>query len=128
VAVAPDGGRLATAQASGTFRVWDLATGVRLHTLDPDGGLPPYVVSAADVAFSPDGRWLAGTYNIWSECRRSWRGTVAVWQAGTGGAATLMRLGVEAGPCLWTPTGDGLRVHGTRHVFAFTFATARPAN
>ncbi|WP_030435536.1 hypothetical protein [Actinoplanes subtropicus] len=67
------------------------------------------------------------SYNTWAERRRGWRGTVAVWEVGTGVVATLMRLSVEAGRCVWTPTGDGLRIHGSRHVFAVTFVTGGPA-
>jgi WD40 repeat protein/tRNA A-37 threonylcarbamoyl transferase component Bud32 len=51
VAFSSDGRRLATASQDGTVRVWDTGTGQELLSLTRLGG---------PVAFSPDGRWLAG--------------------------------------------------------------------
>jgi WD40 repeat protein len=73
LAVAPDGRRAAAACGDGTVLVWDVRTGRRvLGPLDLDG-------IADDVAFSPDGSWLAAGGST-----RGAGGTVAVWDAASG--------------------------------------------
>lgn len=52
-AQSPDGGRLAVMGADGTLRVSERASGRTLASLELKG------VAAQNVAFSPDGRWLA---------------------------------------------------------------------
>jgi WD40 repeat protein/serine/threonine protein kinase/tetratricopeptide (TPR) repeat protein len=69
VAFEPGGGRLASAGADGTVKVWDVASGQEVlsfqgHTREVYG-----------LAFSPDGKWLASA---------SWDGTVKVWDAAGG--------------------------------------------
>ncbi len=52
VSFSPDGNRVATGEwASGRARVWEVATGVLLHTFEE----PPF----CQVKYSPDGKWLA---------------------------------------------------------------------
>ena len=52
VSFSPDGNRVATGEwASGGARVWEVATGVLLHTFEE----PPF----CQVKYSPDGKWLA---------------------------------------------------------------------
>jgi WD40 repeat protein len=67
LAFAPKGDRLLCGDDAAA-RVWDVATGKALHTLDVEGG-----VSA--VAFSPDGRLVAAG---------SAKGAALVWEADTG--------------------------------------------
>jgi WD40 repeat protein len=83
MALHPDGRRLATAgcdwnKADWNVRVWDLGTGqpVWERKAPPEGLVP-------DVAYSPDGRWLA------LACGNPWLGSsepgvVTLWEAGTG--------------------------------------------
>jgi hypothetical protein len=52
VAFCPDGTILATASADGTARLWDVATGTELHSLQHAGPV-------TEVAFAPDGTILA---------------------------------------------------------------------
>lgn len=68
VAFSPDGKRLASGQWNGMVRLWDVATGSALQTLENDG----YV---SDVAFSPDGKRLAsasgeGIIKLWEVAER----------------------------------------------------------
>jgi WD40 repeat protein len=50
----PNGDRLVTLKNDTTMEIWDVATGQRLLTLPG-----PANVDAADLRFTPDGRWLA---------------------------------------------------------------------
>jgi WD40 repeat protein len=69
VVFSPDGHQLATADADGTVRVWDPATGEHLHTLTG------HTSRVTAVAFSPDGHQLATA---------SQDQTVLVWDPATG--------------------------------------------
>jgi WD40 repeat protein len=62
VSYSRDGRRLASADLKGNVKVWDTATGKPLLTLRGEGG-------GACVAFSPDGRLLAATFD----------GNVVIW-------------------------------------------------
>ncbi len=75
VAYSPDGQRLASIGVDGTAKVWDAATGEMVHSLPGDPDTVGY-----DIAFSPDGRLLAG----------SWLSQVLVWDAASG--ERLLRL------------------------------------
>jgi WD40 repeat protein len=103
VAFAPDGGRLASAARDGQARVWDTAAGAVLFHLEghrvarggvndvacppPLVGLnaPPGVVfqrSVNDVAYSPDGKWIATagndrTVHLWGAERGELRHVLA---------------------------------------------------
>ena len=64
VAIAPDGGWLATGGEDGAVRIWDPATGQQRAVLTGDTG------SVTAVAIAPDGGWLAtggedGAVRIW---------------------------------------------------------------
>jgi WD40 repeat protein/tRNA A-37 threonylcarbamoyl transferase component Bud32 len=76
VAFSPDGRRLASADAKGVIKLWDVATGREVLTLV--GG----ETIAACVAFSPDGRRLA------SAGRDQ---TVAIWDVATGRETLTLR-------------------------------------
>jgi RNA polymerase sigma factor (sigma-70 family) len=70
ITFAHGGKSVATAGADGTVRVWDPTTGVQLHKLEQAG-------KAAGVAFSPDGRVLAGAFV-------GPAGKVGLWDTATG--------------------------------------------
>jgi WD40 repeat protein/serine/threonine protein kinase len=81
VALHRDGRRLATACVDwtaqvGTVRVWDLDTG------RPIWGKKTPASEVADVAYSPDGRWLASACG--HEYLPSQLGEVTLWEAETG--------------------------------------------
>jgi WD40 repeat protein/predicted Ser/Thr protein kinase len=56
VAVSPDGARVAALDRSGKLTIADVATGREVASKHLDGGFIKSVI-----AYSPDGRWLAGT-------------------------------------------------------------------
>jgi WD40 repeat protein len=68
VAFSPDGTRLATTDPEGKNCLWDLSTGQLIFVRQGQSGF------WGQVAFSPDGRWLAGRLH----------GSVQLWDAATG--------------------------------------------
>jgi WD40 repeat protein len=74
LAFSPDGARVASGGYDGAVRVWRGETGELL--LPP---IPSQMGWVGDVAFSPDGRWIAGACS-----RGPVRGAVKVWDARTG--------------------------------------------
>jgi eukaryotic-like serine/threonine-protein kinase len=86
-AFSKDGRRIATARGNGTVTVWDTATGREVRTFGaaaPDGPILPYNVQSVEiVAFSPDGKFLAGAAH--------WSDTVKLWDTGTGEEALTLR-------------------------------------
>jgi RNA polymerase sigma factor (sigma-70 family) len=89
LALDPDGKTLATAGADKTVRLWDLATGLQLHSLEQPG-------PAMAVDFSPDDRKLAvlssgadGALIVWDADKGKllWRGTSGQKGGGAGAVA-----------------------------------------
>jgi WD40 repeat protein len=77
VAFSPDGIRLASGSNDGTVRVWDVATGTLRRTLSGFDALDRAYGGATEVAFSPDGQYLAGLQAYPT-------GRMIVWQTADG--------------------------------------------
>ncbi|WP_197446453.1 serine/threonine-protein kinase [Tautonia plasticadhaerens] len=109
VALHCDGRHLATACQDGTVRVWELDTG------RPVWASKGQAVAATDVAYSPDGRWLASAFgNLYGP---SEPGEVRLWEVGSGGEVRKIPLdtggvfGVAFSPdgrWLASACGDGI--------------------
>jgi WD40 repeat protein len=91
VALTPDGRRAVSASKDNTLKVWDLESGVELHTL---AGHASCVVA---VAVTPDGRKAVSA---------SWDRTLRVWDLGSGvGLHTLVGHSATISAVAVTPDG-----------------------
>jgi WD40 repeat protein/transcriptional regulator with XRE-family HTH domain len=113
VAYSSDGSSVASAGEDGAIRIWDLGTG-QSRTLPgtgqsrtlPGAGERPYSV-AYSVAYSPDGRHLAGVTNAVGEST-----LVRIWDLSTGESQTLTGTTESAFSVAYSPGGRQLAVAG----------------
>lgn len=112
-ALSPNGARLAIGRHPRLVMVWDLTEGLRTHLLD-------FVGPLTDLAFSPDGRFLAAC---------SLGGSVKIWDATTLREEAALR--VQSGG-LWrlafSPDGRRLAIgnRGVQAVRLWDLATLQP--
>jgi WD40 repeat protein len=97
MAIAPDGGWLATAGSDGTVRIWDPATGTCRHTLTG------HTDRVETMAIAPDGRRLATA---------GYDGTLRIWDPAAGTACAAMRVDSPLTACEWFTDSIGIFAGG----------------
>ena len=118
LAFAPDGQTLASAGWK-AVKLWDAQTGEPLRTLKPDRG------GIYDVAFSPDGRLLAGGERFTGGGGREPAELVTLWNVKTGEIIHVMegqtgevvRVGIAS--VAISPDGKTVALGGAGHVWNF---------
>ena len=87
-AFSPESRTLASGDAAGVVKLWDIATGEELLTLEPHAG------PIGPIRFSPDGRTLA----VSSAGKPGDAMTITLWHAAADGPARATAAGGPAGP------------------------------
>jgi WD40 repeat protein len=109
LAFAADGRTLASGGADGSVYVWDAADGRELRRLMVLGAMKkPYPTPVYNLAFSPDGRALAASYQALDPRNQEWAWLVKVWETATGGERLVIRPGASAAALVFSPDGRRL--------------------
>ncbi len=90
ISISPDGRRIAAGSDDGTARIWDVATGRRLHLLRTEER------GTQAIAFSPDGRTVATGGND---------GALRLWSAATGLEVRTVVDSSRVTSVAWSPNG-----------------------
>ncbi len=100
-AISPEGTRIATGDWDGFVRLWDAESGAAIASLPSPS---PYHSIVRDVAFSPDGAYLAASQQTWDQYTPSDQGAcwIMVFDAATGEA--VARIAVDGR--VWTVAFD----------------------
>ncbi len=97
MALSPDGKRIVSAGGEDVVQVWEASTGDAMAQMVQYGAL-------LDVAFSPDGQWVASASGVVPDGP----GEVRVWEAATGGEVARMAHELPVWAVDFSPDGQRL--------------------
>ena len=118
VAFSHDGTRLAATFEDNTVKIWDAKSGQLIHWLK--GHRTP----VNNVAYSPDGRWLA-TAGV-NLSRRADAGELLVWDAATGQRAAAIAVDAVTGAIAFGPDSLTLAACSDARVGIWEVSSGRP--
>lgn len=113
VAFGPSSKLLASASEDGTVKLWEVATGREVRTLQHSDRV-------SSVAFSPDGKLLASGDSIFGIAK----GTVKLWEVATGREVRTLTLPDGVYDVIFSPDGRFLAV-GSRNINIWDMTTGR---
>jgi WD40 repeat protein len=102
VAISPDGKTLASSSWDDTIKIWNIATGQEIHTLNHNHS------SQNSIALSPDGKTLASGFGDMGYSR-----TIRIWNVVTGKEITTIKRRLDAMTSIaFSPNGKTLASRG----------------
>jgi RNA polymerase sigma factor (sigma-70 family) len=104
-ALSPDGSVLATGSKQGGVPLWDVKSGQLIRKLQTEGGS-----EFTEVAFSPDGKRLAGVETDLNSSGAKYRNGIHIWNIATGKELSSLKGGSRLGSVVYSREGKTLIV------------------